>query len=207
MLLCKVPYGRDDRPRYADCKNQKKVLLADLSTDSREDSRYEKLFASRKLFFENCKELLDPYYLEGILDLLPVALENDQESLAYYTKWIQEVFSSFSDNLNLYNTYFKDMNQIYNNAFCIVGHTASASTDLGTKQLRKHWNSRQCLQHNNDKILYYTPSMVDWNCGFRDFTSFYNNYYRKQKSRSIQHSKHSFYYCDFIARNSSNAPI
>ena len=125
--------------QYADCKKQKEVLLADLSTDSREDSRYEKLFASRKLFFENCKELLDPYYLEGILDLLPVALENDQESLTYYTKWIQDVFTSFADNLNLYNTYFKDMNQIYNNAFCIIGHTASASTDLGTTPFENNY--------------------------------------------------------------------
>lgn len=125
--------------QYTECKNLKEILLDDLSTDSRTDKRYEELFAKRKQFFEDCKELTDSYYKEGILDLFSIALADDSETLKYYQDSIEEIFTSFEDNLNLYNTYFSEMKTIYNNAFCIVGHTASSSTDLGTTPFENNY--------------------------------------------------------------------
>ena len=125
--------------QYENCKLQKEVLLNDLSVDSRTDPRYDQLFADRKQFFKDCEELLDPYYINGINDLLPVALANDPESLEYYTGWVEEIFAAFGSNLNLYNEYFSDMESVYKDAFCIVGHTASASTDLGTTPFENNY--------------------------------------------------------------------
>lgn len=124
---------------YENCKNLKEELLNDLSSPSRDDPRYNQLFADRKQFFLDCEELLDPYYINGILDLLPLALAHDEASLEYYTTWISDIFTALDDNLNLYNEYFNDMHSIYNGAFCIIGHTASASTDLGTTPFENNY--------------------------------------------------------------------
>lgn len=124
---------------YNACKTLKDTLLKDLSTDSRSDPRYAELFAARKQFFKDCEEFLAISYQNQILDLLPVALGDDTETLAYYEKWISDVFTAFKDNLELYNEYFVDMESIYKDAFCIVGHTASASTDLGTTPFENNY--------------------------------------------------------------------
>ena len=125
--------------QYNACKSLKDSLLSDLSSESRNDVRYEELFAARQQFFTDCKELLDSYYQDEILDVLSVAFEDDATSLTYYTNWVSEVFSAFADNLNLYNEYFTDMKSVYDGAFCIVGHTASASTDLGTTPFENNY--------------------------------------------------------------------
>ena len=125
--------------QYSACKSLKDTLLNDLSSDSRTDPRYDELFAARKQFFTDCQELLSPNYQQDILDLLPIALAGDEESLNYYTNWITNVFSAFKDNLNLYNKDFSYMQSIYNGAFCIVGHTATASTDLGTTPFENNY--------------------------------------------------------------------
>ena len=125
--------------QYNACKSLKDSLLSDLSSESRNDVRYEELFAARQQFFTDCKELLDSYYQDEILDVLSVAFEDDASSLTYYTNWVSEVFSAFADNLNLYNEYFTDMKSVYDGAFCIVGHTASASTDLGTTPFENNY--------------------------------------------------------------------
>jgi len=124
---------------YNNCKTLKETLLADLSTDSRTDPRYEELFAARKQFFENCRELLDDSYQNEILDFLPIALSDSPETLAYYENWVSETFSKFKTNLNRYNEDFWDMESVYKNAFCIIGHTASASTDLGTTPFENNY--------------------------------------------------------------------
>lgn len=124
---------------YNSCKILKESLLADLSTESRTDPRYEELFAARKQFFENCNELLKDSYKNEILEILPVVLADDPETLAYYENLVTETFSNFKTNLNRYNEYFWDMESVYKNAFCIIGHTASASTDLGTTPFENNY--------------------------------------------------------------------
>lgn len=121
---------------YNQSKALKDALLNDISTVSRTDPRFYELFNARKEFFVNCQELLDPSYLDAISDLLLANLDED------YSALLQDIASAFdylSQNLSNYNDNFTEMQSIYNNAFCIVGHTASASTDLGTTPFENNY--------------------------------------------------------------------
>ena len=121
---------------YNQCKALKDALLNDLSTVSRTDTRFDELFAARKEFFANCQELLDPSYQSAIFDLLTATQDED------YTDLLQSIASAFnylSQNLKYYNDNFTEMQSIYNNAFCIIGHTATASTDLGTTPFENNY--------------------------------------------------------------------
>ena len=124
---------------YYYCKALKDTLLNDLSTDSRNDPRYEELFAARQEFFAGCQELTKFTYKSEILDLLSTLLVDDPDTLEEYANLVHKIFNSLIENLNAYTSDFTEMQAIYNGAFCIVGHTASSSTDLGTTPFENNY--------------------------------------------------------------------
>lgn len=122
---------------YEQCASLKSEVLTDFSSYSREDPRYDNLFAMRKQFFADCAELTDPYYLDQICARLADIVS--EEDFASYTEYFSTLFTAFKDNLTLYTEEFDTMAKTFDNAFCIMGHTATASTDLGTTPLESNY--------------------------------------------------------------------
>ncbi len=124
---------------YVELESTKESLLADTSVkNSREDSRFDEYFANRVAFFEMCSELTDPYYTDEIYSILEEGLE-DVNQINAIKKDVKEMFANYTDQLNLYNELFAETKDSYNEAFVIVGHTATGSTDLGTTPFEGHY--------------------------------------------------------------------
>lgn len=117
---------------YKDLEIMKNQLLSDTLV-SYEDSRYQEYFSRRADFFTECKELMAANYEDEILTVLAES-SNDEtkqqiEEIAFF---VSDKFTKYRNYLTEYTNLFKELHSLYNDAFCIIGHTASNSTDLGT---------------------------------------------------------------------------
>ncbi len=122
---------------YNDITAMKEELLKTAAGRSRDDPRFDEYFEARRVFFEECAELNDPYYLENIMEFLDkYADENAQEQFGEFFSFL---FDNFKLYLQYYNEEFAKLHESYNNSFCIIGHTATASTDLGTTPFENHY--------------------------------------------------------------------
>ncbi|WP_428770677.1 CHASE2 domain-containing protein [Treponema sp. HNW] len=118
---------------YADLQHTKASLLSDMEGDSRKDERYSDYFARRRDFFKDCAELTDPAYEREILDLLDEITNSDNAAeIGEIRASVSDKFVKLASYLKEYNSLFGELEELYSNALCIIGHTASNSTDLGT---------------------------------------------------------------------------
>ncbi|MCR4940905.1 MAG: adenylate/guanylate cyclase domain-containing protein [Treponemataceae bacterium] len=122
---------------YDDITATKEELLASADATSREDPRFEEYFEARRIFFEECAELNDSYYMENIREFL--VKYADEETQERFETFFTFLFDNYELYLEYYNEEFQKLHESYNNAFCIIGHTATASTDLGTTPFENHY--------------------------------------------------------------------
>ena len=122
---------------YSDITAMKEELLETAAARSRDDPRFDEYFEARRVFFEECEELNDSYYLENVNDFISkYAAEDAQEQFKTFFSFL---FDNYKLYLKYYNEEFAKLHASYNNAFCIIGHTATASTDLGTTPFENHY--------------------------------------------------------------------
>ena len=118
---------------YADLQQTKTLLLKDTSKPSREDERYTDYFERRREFFKDCAELTDPSYEKEILDVLDEITDDENAAeIGEIKESVSDKFAKLASYLKEYNSLFSELEGLYSNAICIIGHTASNSTDLGT---------------------------------------------------------------------------
>ena len=114
---------------YADLEAVKANLFNDLETPFTESQdAFDSYFERRQVFFEDCGQLCDESFEQEILELLPEAAGDMAET---YAGFITDKFTKYRDFYRLYNEYFAQYKKIFDGSFCIVGHTATASTDMG----------------------------------------------------------------------------
>lgn len=101
-------------------------------------SEYVQYFAARRQFFADvtafCSEGEGG---SGAMDeiagrLLDIADFIDPATYEEITAQLSELFDTLQSENGLYASVFEEKKAIYVNAFCILGHTASSTTDLGT---------------------------------------------------------------------------
>lgn len=105
-----------------------------------EYSDYVQYFQARKSFFEGVTKLCGGNIKQEIEEKLLAMDASDSSDLDYITpEYVQEIMSEFLYNFEalvndntLYNDTFNKEKEIFANKFCILGHTASSTTDLGT---------------------------------------------------------------------------
>ncbi|NLM00457.1 MAG: adenylate/guanylate cyclase domain-containing protein [Treponema sp.] len=97
-----------------------------------EADNFDDYFEKRKIFFSECSELTDSAYIDEILSLLS-SIKNigNAQEIIEIKEAVKQKFDDFASDLALYNTRFSEMKSRYENAVCVIGNTASASTDLG----------------------------------------------------------------------------
>ena len=124
---------------YDDLKKQKAAIFND-PTVERNDPRFEKLFSDRALFFKDIEELFDPMYIDSLFARLD-ELTNDanKADMDANKEAITLIFDTIKSNLDLYNSEFSKLKNLYNGTYCIIGNSAQGSTDLGTTPFERSY--------------------------------------------------------------------
>ncbi|MBQ4377871.1 MAG: CHASE2 domain-containing protein [Treponema sp.] len=103
-----------------------------------DSSEYEQYFEARKKFFEDVttfagtKNLPSPALDEiagRMYDLAGVISADEIQTVA---QEVSDLFDTLQSENTLYASIFAEKKAAYENSFCILGHTASSTTDLGT---------------------------------------------------------------------------
>ena len=93
---------------------------------------YEEYFAARAEFFAGVAELASGTYMDDmVLRLGAMEKQLGGEQVADIITQLVDLFSDMKDDSDLYETYVTDMRKNYEGAICIIGNTASSTTDLG----------------------------------------------------------------------------
>lgn len=95
------------------------------------DDEYESYFAARKSFFERVTTFINGSYLEEMLNRLD-EMKNEIANISEIKNSLESLFDTLKNESEIYNSTFEEKQKSYNGSFCIIGNTASSTTDLGT---------------------------------------------------------------------------
>lgn len=125
---------------YDDLETQKQVLFNEQGGSTINDLRFDAYFASRQSFFSDFAEIFHPSYLNEIMVRLnSLATEETKEDIQLLKDSVNERFVALKSEYDLYQENFEFLKNHYNETFCIIGHTAVASTDLGTTPFNRFY--------------------------------------------------------------------
>lgn len=125
---------------YDDLETQKQVLFNEQGGSTINDSRFDAYFASRQSFFSDFAEIFHPSYLNEIMVRLnSLTTEETKEDIQLLKDSVNERFVALKSEYDLYQENFEFLKNHYNETFCIIGHTAVASTDLGTTPFNRFY--------------------------------------------------------------------
>ena len=133
--------------------------------DGIEDIEYSNYFNLRKEFYKNLKRYLNKDYCSQVIQRLN---EFDQtEDIIQLKEFVLDDFSKLESLLNLYNSTFDELKVKFTNSYCIIGNTASSTSDIGATPITKHFQNVGIHANLLNTILtnsYIT--YVDWYFGF-----------------------------------------
>ncbi|MBQ3671295.1 MAG: CHASE2 domain-containing protein [Treponema sp.] len=97
------------------------------------DGEYAEYFALREDYFKNVHEFANGNELDAITARLSEMRDMlGEEQFAELSGDVANIFDTLKSEVNLYSQMFAEKKEIYKNSFCIIGDTASSTTDLGT---------------------------------------------------------------------------
>ena len=98
-----------------------------------EEVEYEQYFGARKTFFDDVTAFCSGKAMDEIAERMFLLADFiDGETYSTIQTELSELFDTLSSENELYNSIFAEKKEVYANSFCILGHTASSTTDLGT---------------------------------------------------------------------------
>lgn len=121
---------------------------------SGEETDYSSYFSMRDDFFENIEFLNDRQYVDEIISALDILREQAGDNTLYkdVEQSVINRFSALGEDLENYKVELQRLKDFFDNAFVIIGNTASATTDLGVTPFEKsypnvgtHANIYNCL--------------------------------------------------------------
>ena len=122
-----IAYSKDILAEYADCISMKKKMLEkcqgyDLEGNAigggLDEKDYESYFQARKVFFEDVK--------------------NFSSSLVFINK-DNELYQKLNFLSEKYDSEFKILYEVFSNSFCLLGNSATSSTDLGVTPFERRY--------------------------------------------------------------------
>ena len=109
--------------------------------DGISESEYDEYFAVRSAFYDDIGLFIDADYMSSIdariAELLQAGLPAEQADA--FMDVMKEQFGILADNYTTYRQYLNDMKAVYDASYCIVGNTASSTTDLGTNPFTRSY--------------------------------------------------------------------
>ncbi len=104
------------------------------------ESEYADYFAVRQEFFDNVSAFIDGPYFDEINDRLDEMQNQLNEANYLETKaGVQKLYDDLKSEDELYRSTFNEKKEAYENSFCIIGNTASSTTDLGTTPFNRSY--------------------------------------------------------------------
>lgn len=97
------------------------------------EDEYNEYFTARKNFFDRVSSLIDGSYFSEINDRLD-EMKSQLDSTSYQEakEGIKNLYDNLLNEDEIYHSTFNEKKKAYENSFCIIGNTASSTTDLGT---------------------------------------------------------------------------
>ena len=125
---------------YDELTAEKEFLFNEKGGSTINDPRYDEYFANRQLFFSDFAELFDSSYTKEIMERLDsLTTEENAEEIQSLKDSVNERFVALKAEYDLYQENFEFLKKHYADSFCIIGHTAVASTDLGTTPFNRFY--------------------------------------------------------------------
>lgn len=142
--------------------------------DGLKDEEYEYYFGLRNEFFESAKKFVEKNHLTEIENRLnPIyqgALETEDYSGADYVLQIISNMKEDFDSLYYVDAYLElksELENIYKDSWCIIGNTATSTTDNGATPLdKKFMNVGLHANLLNTLLTQSFIKYVDWKIGF-----------------------------------------
>jgi len=105
------------------------------------EEEYKKYYKNRANFFDNCRTYIESGCLKEIEDrLTELASEGiSQEEIDNVRNITTEVFTALKDNLDIYQRNFSELQSYFQNAFCIIGNTATGNVDVGKTPFESYY--------------------------------------------------------------------
>ncbi|MCR4632167.1 MAG: CHASE2 domain-containing protein [Treponema sp.] len=136
--------------------------------DGISQEEYDEYFALRNAFYENVQTFINTDYVAGILERL------DELSELYDDDIINEYKTNLPYDFNFlkveFEDFYEELNQlknVFNGAYCIIGNTATSTTDLGATPFEKKFEN--VAIHANVLNTLLTESfitVIPWHYGF-----------------------------------------
>lgn len=131
------------------------------------EEEYAEYFAARAAFFDGVTQFLSgasydeiTARLEELKDLLT------EEQYQTNLSGVNSIFSDLKEQSELYASYITEMRKNYEHAFCIIGNTASSTTDLGNTPFNRAYPNVGTHANVYNTIVnqdFITP--IDWQIG------------------------------------------
>lgn len=97
------------------------------------EDEYSDYFAARTAFFERVSTFIAGPYFQEIYDRLEdMKGELDEENYNEVVSGVKNLYDSLKNENEIYLGTFAEKKTAYQDSFCIIGNTASSTTDLGT---------------------------------------------------------------------------
>ncbi len=136
--------------------------------DGISDEEYDEYFGLRNSFYQNVKAYAQAGYFNEVNNRLDQLLNQvDEATIEELRAYLSEDFDNLSYYSETFNQFIDEMRPIYNGAYCIIGNTATSTTDNGatpfeTKYMNVgiHANVLNTLL-NQDFII-----TIKWQIGF-----------------------------------------
>lgn len=108
--------------------------------DGISEDEYEQYFGARNDFYNNIKDYIDANYLPSIKNRLEElrSIAGD-EIIDSYILDHTDVLNSLSLLYKDYQTFHKELSELLNGAYCIIGNTATSTTDNGATPFEKKY--------------------------------------------------------------------
>ena len=93
---------------------------------------YDEYYAMRNEFFSTLDSFISSDYFPGIKERLNQLAEFiGQETADQTIEYLEEDFSNLLYFASSYSDFFDEMHKLYEGAYCIIGNTATSTTDIG----------------------------------------------------------------------------
>lgn len=96
--------------------------------------QYDNYFGKRSQYFDSVSEFVNAGLEAEALELLDFFIENYPDKAQEFSEYKESLVSDIADLKTAYTSYvdrFETIKKNYNGAYCIVGNTATATTDIG----------------------------------------------------------------------------
>ncbi len=122
---------------YSRLEATKQALFNRMEGSTIGDAEFDAYFAERRSFFNKCAQLADMQYQKQVVDYWndriekyadnPLEVQRCENNRAGFIA----LYEAFRGEVNAYLAGFEELSRLFAGSFCIVGHTATGSTDLG----------------------------------------------------------------------------